>query len=564
MRCAGVGVGVTFVPQAGDIGRLAGALATGSLSLAVVAAPSLRLVEEDADSRVKAPVISSLNDYRLATRRARVEKNPRSVAQLPLESPEASTKGVFGPVISWPSVPIHMTLTPDGRVMNFGATSTGLQGGYRDYAVWDPKLGIGPEAFLLLPNTTEVNIFCAGQWLMPSTGSVLLTGGTEIRPPVRGIGISNTTIFTPETNTIANTTPMTYRRWYPTTLTNLDGEVVALGGRIDPTDITGGKVTAASTPEAYNPVTRTWRVLSNAQSDTAYGIKSNAWFYPRTWLAPSGDFFIVAHDGSMYSLSTAGAGVLRSFATTTTPENSHMPAAMYAPGKIISIRDGRQVTLIDINGPTPVVSSGNPISRHRRYGNATVLPNGNVWVNGGVDADDNVLEGAHFVSEMWDPRTGQWTETAAATIPRLYHSNAVLLPDATVLTGGGGLPGPLTNMNAEIYYPPYLFEQDGSGRLAARPTLDTTAVAWSWGQKVQVQASSTLPITRVTLVGVSQATHAFNPGQRFMELAFTRKKAGLNVTLPASRTLAPPGYYLMFAFDANGVPSIGKMVRLLD
>jgi Domain of unknown function (DUF1929) len=555
------------VASAGGMACITAGLACVVVAVSAASAdPSAaRLVEEDRADPAQVLIVSGDNAHSLAARQARVDAN-RTVAfaEVPEGGPEAALKGKFGPVIGWPSVPIHMTLTPDGRVMNFGATSTGKQGGDRDYAVWDPKLGIAPEAFLLLPNTTEVNIFCAGQWLMPTTGTVLLSGGTEIRPPVRGIGISNTTLFSPKKNTITNTTPMTFRRWYATTIGNLDGEVVALGGRIDPTDITGGKVTAASTPEAYNPITKSWRTLWNAQSDTAYGIKSNAWFYPRAWLAPSGDLFIVAHEGSMFSLSTAGAGELRQFASRTTPENAHMPAAMYAPGKIISVRDGRQVTLIDINGPTPVVTAGTPISRHRRYGNATVLPNGNVWVNGGVDAEDNILEGAHFASEMWNPQTGQWSETAAASIARLYHSNAVLLPDATVLTGGGGLPGPLTNMNAEIYYPPYLYEPDGSGRLAVRPTLDTTAVALTWGQTMQVKFTSAKPITRVTLVGVSQATHAFNPGQRFLELSFSPKPAKLQVTLPASRTLAPPGYYLMFAINSEGVPSTGKMIRLLD
>ena len=52
---------------------------------------------------------------------------------------------------------------------------------------------------------------------------------------------------------------------------------------------------------------------------------------------------------------------------------------------------------------------------------------------------------------------------------RLYHSTSLLLPDATVITMGGGTPGPETNLNAEIYYPPYLFNDDGTA--AARPTI---------------------------------------------------------------------------------------------
>ena len=50
---------------------------------------------------------------------------------------------------------------------------------------------------------------------------------------------------------------------------------------------------------------------------------------------------------------------------------------------------------------------------------------------------------------------------------RLYHSTSLLLPDGSVLTAGGGAPGPVTNLNAEIYYPPYLFKKDGSGQPAS-------------------------------------------------------------------------------------------------
>jgi hypothetical protein len=34
-----------------------------------------------------------------------------------------------------------------------------------------------------------------------------------------------------------------------------------------------------------------------------------------------------------------------------------------------------------------------------------------------------------------------------------HHSEAILLPDATVLVGGGGRPGPVVNENVEIYSP---------------------------------------------------------------------------------------------------------------
>ncbi|MER3484079.1 MAG: hypothetical protein C4332_13915, partial [Meiothermus sp.] len=36
----------------------------------------------------------------------------------------------------------------------------------------------------------------------------------------------------------------------------------------------------------------------------------------------------------------------------------------------------------------------------------------------------------------------------------------------------------------------------------------------------------------------------------------------LTVTAPASGTVAPPGYYMLFVINANGVPSAAKMVKI--
>jgi len=57
-------------------------------------------------------------------------------------------------------------------------------------------------------------------------------------------------------------------------------------------------------------------------------------------------------------------------------------------------------------------------------------------------------------------------------------------------------------------------------------------------------------------------THAFNMDQRLVGLAFTSASGALTVTAPANANLAPPGWYLVFILDKNGVPSIGKFVHI--
>jgi hypothetical protein len=197
------------------------------------------------------------------------------------------------------------------------------------------------------------------------------------------------------------------------------------------------------------------------------------------------------------------------------------------------------------------------------YGNATLLADGKVWANGG-SSTGNDLVGAAYHSETWDPATGVWTTGATAAKARLYHSSSMLMPDATVLTGGGGAPGPLTNLNAEIYYPPYLYKTDGSGLPADRPAIATAPTALGWNQPFEVHMTTADPVSRVTLVRSGTVTHAFNSDQRFIELKAKQQGSKLKITSPSNRNNVPPGYYMLFAFDANGVPSIARTIRLTD
>ena len=69
-------------------------------------------------------------------------------------------------------------------------------------------------------------------------------------------------------------------------------------------------------------------------------------------------------------------------------------------------------------------------------------------------------------------------------------------------------------------------------------------------------------ITKVTFLRVGSVTHAFDQAARLVPLAFSPVSNGVSVTLPASRTTAPPGPYMLFLVNANGVPSVGRIMRL--
>jgi hypothetical protein len=103
--------------------------------------------------------------------------------------------------------------------------------------------------------------------------------------------------------------------------------------------------------------------------------------------------------------------------------------------------------------------------------NTTLLPDGTVLVTGGaVDSVGTDVANAVYPVELWSPATETWTTLASMNAPRLYHSEALLLPDGRVLISGGGrfydYPDPNDQLNAEFFAPPYLQSSKDHGRLS--------------------------------------------------------------------------------------------------
>ena len=110
----------------------------------------------------------------------------------------------------------------------------------------------------------------------------------------------------------------------------------------------------------------------------------------------------------------------------------------------------------------------------RIFANGVVLPTGAVLIIGGqsfgIPFSDN---GSSLQPELWDPVTTTFTPVAPLSIPRNYHSIGILLPDATVLSAGGGLCGACAgnHFDGQIYSPAYLFT--ASGARAIRPVIES-------------------------------------------------------------------------------------------
>jgi hypothetical protein len=478
-----------------------------------------------------------------------------SSSQIPPGGAAANVAGVFGPAVTWPIIPIHVVLLPDGRVMNYGTNALGQQGAQLVYDIWDSSLGTGTNSHRVLPNTTHTDLFCSAQSVMLS-GQVLTSGGDLTVGGARNSANNNTTIFSPTANTLTENTPMTYARWYGSLVSLPNGHLAIFGGRQNVGPLT--PVEPATTPELYDPGPNAWRSLTGATSAAAFGAAD--WYYPRAYVAPGGNVFVLGQTGSMFFVSTRHVGSITQSSVTAPPGNVDLPTVPFAPGMALSVRMNQKVVVIDYRNPTPVVTPTSDIDQVRYWASGTILADGKVLITGGSQIA-NALTGVAYQAQIWDPGTGAWTAGATAAKPRLYHSNSMLLPDATVLTGGGGAPGPVNNLNAEIYYPPYLYATNGTP--AGRPVISATASQLlNPGDTVNITVGPTDIISRLTFLRTGSASHSNNSDQRFIALRFAQEGQNVTAVLPRDTTTLVPGFYMLFAFNHAGVPSVAKIFKV--
>jgi len=469
---------------------------------------------------------------------------------------DAGSKGMWGPLYKWPLVAVHTVLLPDARVLSYGSQADGTATGLFSVDVWDSSAK--PDAgHISIVNPTGNDLFCSSQLLLPPASptaapSVFMAGGdTWNGTSVTNLPNNRSALFSVTGNSVSRGNDMGSNRWYSTSTTLSNGEIYVQGG-------TGG---------TERPVVRdaggTFRTLGTADTSGLHA------YYPRNFVMPDGRLFGFDANGTMYFVATEGSGSVTGAGRIgyqfTGVDSS---TAMFRPGRILQFGgESNGAVVVDVTSGNPVLTPTQSLSSQRRLVTATVLANGDVLATGGSTVTRQAI-GVNTVAEMWNPVSGQWTQGAAADRPGLYHSNALMLADASVLVTTGGAPAPdgvdSADQRAQIYYPPYLFTTDG--KRAPRPAISASTDWLEIGKTFSVQTAGTRPISRVTLVKTGSATHGFNMDQRFIELSFVRTAAAggdtLAVQAPARAGEATPGYYLLFVFDDAGVPSEARILRM--
>jgi hypothetical protein len=453
----------------------------------------------------------------------------------------APTEGRWDPSFRTPVVVVHAHQLSTGKVLLWGDTG--------DARLWSPTGGFTP-----VPK--PYRIYCSGHSFLPD-GRLLVVGGTSTGTA----GLSLAKVFNPATSSWNSTASMFQGRYYPTVTTLPNGHLLAMSGH-------NAAKLPVTIPEVWTGTS--WRRLTTAPLSVPNP------YYPFMFVAPNGKIFFAGFTQPTRYLDVSGTGQWTTVAQRNVTDRVLGSAVMYAPGKILYVGGGNgkpwdgpptaSAEVIDLNQAAPTWRNIPGMAFARKQLNTTILADGSVLVTGGTSGPGfNNQGGAVHVAELWNPVTETWKTVAAEYHNRVYHSTALLLPSARVLSSGSGEGGDVSYANSEfsaqVYSPPYLYNADGS--LAARPTITSAPARLAYGQTFTVQTPNAASVPRGNLIRLSSVTHGVNMSQLLYPLTFTAtSSSSLSAVAPKSPNLAPPGFYMLFLINESGVPSVAKFVRI--
>lgn len=483
--------------------------------------------------------------------------NVQSSGNPTIQAVASGSPGSWGPTINFPIVPAAAALLPGNKLLTWAAHSPTTYGGANGYTQTSTlNLTTGAVSQTQVANTGH-DMFCPGTSMLPD-GRIMISGGSNS---------TKTTLYNPAANTWAAGPAMQIARGYQSNVTTSTGEVFTLGGSWSGgVGNKHGEAWSAAGGWRSLPIVLVDNILTKDPAGE-FRADNHAWLFA----APGGRVFHAGPSRQMNWISTTGAGSINSAGLRSDSADAmNGNAVMYDVGKILTVggapaysttpATARAYTININNGVTAARTADMAFTRS--FANGVALPDGQVLVVGGQAAPASSTDvGARMAPEIWNPKTGKWTVLAPMAIPRTYHSVALLLPDGRVFVGGGGLCGNCTtnHLDGEIFTPPYVLNADGSAR--ARPRIVSAPAAALNGSTISVTTGA--PNTTFSLMRMSTVTHTVNTDQRRIPLTATAVSGNTaSLKLPADPGVLVPGNYLLFAIDANGVPSVATTIRI--
>lgn len=530
---------------------------------------------------------------------------------------------------------VHAALVPNGpqgEVVLFGgdehwgnqAESAG-NNSWKKTRVYDVA---GHQLVTGQVQSPDSDVFCSHH-VFVGDGRLLIAGGTSEWPAdgdghVHGLdflGHSRCWLYSPRQRRWVETTrlnrnpgqpntPRSGGRWYPGLVALGDGSALALFGHLDRDDTRHRN----NLPERYIPGRQFWQnlpaVLSNPGEPGGGGRRYL--FFARGYVLPSGKVFLATPmpvnfattaggaDGAHFSTALdVGSGV---YTTPRAATADGVDGDWTFPSVLLPLlpRDGQynarilfwagiQPRIIDTDATAPDwVNTADRVAsvknRNRIYGQAILLPTGQVCMVGGMHvvgknadsdgpaiAEDPMLQVETYTPSIdWNTNTysnagGAWAlDVANAAHARNYHSSALLLPNGKVWVGGGnvkgqsGDPATVGIRSIELYEPAYIAVPGRIAIQSAPPLL-------TYGNQFEVGLDrAATNVARVAIIRNSSVTHSTDNDQRYVGIEIvSRSGNSIQLRMPPNGNVAPPGYYMLWVVDTSGNPcQLARFVRV--
>ncbi len=485
-----------------------------------------------------------------------------SAGEIRLSGPASpAVHGSWGRITGFPLVPVATAALPGDKLLAWSAYAVdrfGGSNGYTQTAILDLKTGKVTQRRI---DNTGHDMFCPGIAML-ADGRVLVTGGSNAQ---------KASIYDPATDDWSATTSMNIARGYQAMTLLSTGEAFVLGGSWS------GTTGTDKAGEVWSPDTRTWRSLPGVSAAPAltadpagpYRADNHMWLHATS----GGKVLQLGPSKQMNWITTSGRGSITSAGTRADSQDAMTGNAVaYDIGKLLTLGGSpayektpatRRAYTVGIAGNQVQAARTADMEHARAFSNSVVLPDGKVAVFGGQAYPVPFSDATSTLTpELWDPATGRFTPLATMAVPRNYHSVANLLPDGRIFSGGGGLCGDCATNHADgaVFTPPYLLNADGSPK--PRPAI-TAGVPPRAAPGTSLTVSTDSPVASFVLMRAAAATHSTDNDQRRVPLVSTAAGVGsYTVSIPADTGVVLPGTYMLFALDAQGVPSTGRFVTI--
>ena len=480
------------------------------------------------------------------------------------------------------------------------------------FDIWDFKLGFNEDSHEVFIDPIVMDAFCTVVRVLDEK-KVLLVGGGKNEETGGPDTQAQTMIYNIEDRTFEQSSDLNYKRWYGSLVRTGDDKLIIIGGR-DKISLIPSHI-----PEILdlNNFENGWKILEKAGSKNLfgetepenmdYGVSSSEWWYPRSYLASDGNIVGISYNKiwmmdkdddyrvrqtNEIKLETGGiSGIIEDpdlnleIKNHNHKRNKHIDklrvltigspvgasnSTVMIDKDLVMVFGGKQsgaeyspsnkALKIDFSDSSnPKISKINSMLKPRANADATILPNGEIFINGGHSLED--LKFSIFSPEIYDPINEKSTLMSKAYFRRNYHSSSLLLPNGTILVSGGDV------WNSEIFYPPYLFTKNWEGKtiLEKRPLIDKIEKTIERGNiTLKLDENFPLDIGKFTLISTGSVTHAQGSEPKFRSLKF--KKTKINefiIEIPDNKNELQNGSYMIFAIRKNGTPSEGAIINLI-